>query len=94
LVVRERLMQAGRMNKAPDTPFGQRFPTEIISHAAWLYNVFSLSLRNVELLLAETGMIVSYESVRHWCLRFGHGFAQESRRSSFNREGSRFRLRS
>jgi hypothetical protein len=38
-----------------------------ISHAVWLYHVFSLSLRDVERLLAEQGIVVSYETVRRWC---------------------------
>jgi putative transposase len=42
--------------------------------------VFSLSLRDVELLLAERGIIVSYESIRRWCLKFGSGFANGLRR--------------
>ena len=45
-----------------------RFPAEIISHAVWLYHVFSLSLRDVELILAERGIVVTHESIRHWCL--------------------------
>ena len=40
-----------------------RFPAEIISHAVWLYHVFSLSLRDVELILAERGIIVTRESI-------------------------------
>ena len=44
-----------------------RFPAEIISHAVWLYHVFSLSLRDVELILAERGVVVTHESMRHWC---------------------------
>ena len=52
---------------------GHRFPAEIISHAVWLYHVFSLSLRDVELILAERGVTVSHESIRQWCLRFGAG---------------------
>jgi len=51
--------------------FDYRFPAELISHAVWLYHVFSLSFRDVELLLAERGVIVSYESVRQWCCEFG-----------------------
>lgn len=43
---------------------GFRFPAEIISHAVWLYHVFSLSLRDVELLLAERGITVTHESIR------------------------------
>ena len=56
-----------------------RFPAEIISHAAWLYHVFSLSLRDVELLLAERGVVVSYETVRRWCNQFGSTFASRLR---------------
>jgi len=48
----------------PASYSGHRFPAEIISHAVWLYHVFSLSLRDVELILAERGVSVSYESIR------------------------------
>ncbi len=65
------------MSQRPDTPHGYRFPGEIISHAVWLYHVFSLSLRDVELLLAERGIVVSYETVRRWCLRFGQSLADK-----------------
>ena len=57
-----------------------RFPAEIISHAVWLYHVFSLSLRDVELILAERGVVVTHESIRHWCLKFGADFAKRLRR--------------
>ena len=57
-----------------------RFPAEIISHAVWLYHVFSLSLRDVELILAERGIVVTHESIRHWCLKFGIDFARRLRR--------------
>ena len=57
-----------------------RFPAEIISHAVWLYHVFSLSLRDVELILAERGVIVTHESIRHWCRKFGADFARRLRR--------------
>jgi transposase-like protein len=43
---------------------GFRFPAEIIQHAVWLYHCLSLSLRDVELILAERGIVVSYESRR------------------------------
>src|SRR3954463_3705972 len=59
---------------------GYRFPAEIISHAVWLYHVFSLSLRDVELILSERGVVVTHESVRQWCLKFGADFAQRLRR--------------
>jgi hypothetical protein len=48
-----------------------RFPAEIISHAVGLYHVFSLSLRDVELILAERGVMVTHESIRLWGLKFG-----------------------
>ena len=52
-----------------------RFPPEIISHAVWLYHRFALSFRDVEDLLAERGIIVSYEAIRHWCQKFGPTYA-------------------
>ena len=55
------------MTLTPITYPGYRFPAEIISHAVWLYHVFSLSLRDVELILAERGIVVTHESIRHWC---------------------------
>ena len=48
-----------------------RFPGELISHAVWLYYRFLLSYRDVEELLAERGIAVSYEPIRRWCRRFG-----------------------
>ena len=57
-----------------------RFPGEIISHAVWLYYRFSLSHRDVEELLFERGIIVSYEAIRKWCRKFGQGYANKLRR--------------
>ena len=54
-----------------------RFPPEIIAHAVWLYHRFSLSFREVEELLAERGVTVSYEAMRQWCLKFGQAFAKK-----------------
>src|SRR6266480_131618 len=59
---------------------GFRFPPEIISHAIWLYFRFSLSFRDVEELLAQRGIVVTYETVRQWCLKFGQTYANELRR--------------
>ncbi|MFC7557317.1 IS6 family transposase [Pseudoroseomonas wenyumeiae] len=59
---------------------GYRFPAEIISHAVWLYHVFSLSLRDVELILAERGITVTHESIRNWGRKFGSEFAHRLRR--------------
>ncbi len=49
---------------------GYSFPSEIISHAVWLYHRFGLSFRDVEDLLAERGITVSYETIRQWCQTF------------------------
>ncbi len=68
------------MTPEPATCPGYRFPAEIISHAVWLYHVFSLSLRDVELILAERGIAVTHEGIRQWCLKFGAGFARRLRR--------------
>jgi putative transposase len=67
------------MKPPPDPHYRHRFPAEIICHAVWLYHVFSLSLRDVELLLAERGIVVSYETVRRWCKKFGQPFASHLR---------------
>ena len=57
-----------------------RFPAEIISHAVWLYYRFNLSHRDVEELLAERGIRVSYEAIRLWCRKFGPAYADQLRR--------------
>src|SRR6202051_2493635 len=57
-----------------------QFPPAIIRHAVWLYVRFTLSYRDVEDLLAERGLDVSYETVRRWVLKFGPMFARELRR--------------
>jgi putative transposase len=59
---------------------GYRFPPEIISHAVWLYHRFCLSHRDVEELLAERGIQVSYEAIRLWCRKFGPLLASKLRR--------------
>jgi putative transposase len=55
---------------------GHRFPPEIISHAVWLYHRFTLSFRDVEDLLAERGITVSYEAIRYWRIKFGSTYAR------------------
>jgi len=52
-------------------------PTFDHRHGVWLYHVFSLSFRDVELILAERDVIVSYESIRRWCLKFGASFVAD-----------------
>src|SRR5438105_3218146 len=56
-----------------------RFPPPIIQHAIWLYLRFTLSYRDVEELLAERGLDISYETVRRWILKFGPVIARKLR---------------
>jgi len=58
-----------------------RFPPEIIRHSIWLYARFTLSFRDVEEMLAERGLDVSYETVRRWFLKFGSVIAANLRRT-------------
>jgi len=58
-----------------------RFPPEVIRHAVWLYARFTLSYRDVEDLLAERGLDISYETVRRWFLKFGGSIANNLRRT-------------
>src|SRR3954468_12642572 len=88
---RRRPARLGGMKLPPDPHYRHRFPAEIISHAVWLYYVFSLSLRDVELLLAERGFVVSYETVRRWCEKFGQTFADRLRRRRL-RPGDKWHL--
>ncbi len=57
-----------------------RFPTEIIQYAVWLYHRFNLSHRDIEDLLAERGVEVSYESIRLWCNKFGSKYVKRLKR--------------
>ena len=65
-----------------DTPNyrGYRFPSEIIAQAVWLYHRFKLSFRDVEDLLAERGVTVSYETIRQWWRTFGPQYARSIKR--------------
>ena len=62
-----------------------RFPPEIIAHAVWLYFRFPLSLRLVEEMLLERGIVVSYETVRRWALKFGPAYTRRLRRKAPSR---------
>jgi putative transposase len=68
------------MRRSQNPYRGFRFPPEIIAHAVWLYHCFSLSLRDVELILAARGVTVSYESIRDWGIRFGRQYAAALKR--------------
>ena len=67
------------MKRPPASHYRHQFRAEIIAHAVWLYHVFSLSLRDAALLLVERGIIVSYETVRRRCEKFGESFARRLR---------------
>ena len=67
------------MTSQPPSYHGYRFPPEIIGHAVWLYHRFGLSFRDVEDLLAERGITVTYEAIRHWCRTFGLDYARRLR---------------
>ncbi len=68
------------MSERPNLYRGHRFPREVIAHAVRLYLRFALSFRDVEELLAERGVVVSYETVRRWVAKFGAQYAEELRR--------------
>jgi len=71
------------MTEAPQAHLKRhRFPVEIIAHAVWLYYRFPLSLRDVEDLLAERGIDVSFQTVSEWAAKFGLKFAHQIRRRS------------
>lgn len=59
---------------------GHRYPVEIINHCVWLYFRFPLSFREVEEMMLERGVVVSYETIRRWCAKFGQTYANQLRR--------------
>ena len=59
---------------------GHRFQVEIIGYAIWVYHRFSMSFRDVEDLLAERGIDVSYETIRLWCEKFGPDYVRKLKR--------------
>ena len=59
---------------------GHRYPAEIIAHCVWLYHRFPLSFREVEELMVVRGVIVTYETIRQWCAKFGPVYAAGLRR--------------
>ena len=67
------------MNSPTPSYHGYRFPADIIAHAVWLYFRFNLSFRDVEDLLAQRGITVTYETIRQWCGTFGHAYGRRLR---------------
>jgi len=74
------------MNTATASYKRHRFPPQIIAHAVWLYFRFPLSLRHVEEMLLERGIVVSYETIRRWGKKFGPDYARRVRRKQPNRD--------
>ncbi|MFD5234967.1 IS6 family transposase [Streptomyces qaidamensis] len=68
------------MGSASPSYRGHRYPVEMISHCVWLYSRFPLSFREVEELMLGRGVIVSYETIRRWCMKFGQQYANSPRR--------------
>jgi putative transposase len=67
------------MSAAPSLYQGHRYPAEIISHGVWLYHRFTLSYRDVQEMMLARGVVVTYEAIRQWCLKFGQTFANALR---------------
>lgn len=70
--------------------FRHRFPVEIISYAVWLYYRFSLSFRDVEELMAQRGVVVTYETIRIWAEKFGRAYAKRLRYRAGSAGNQRF----
>jgi putative transposase len=68
------------MKTQPNSYKGYRYPGEIISHTVWLYHRFTLSFRDIEDLLAERGIVVTYETIRQWRQKFGLSYAKNLRK--------------
>ena len=81
----------GRMDLSKPLYYRRRFPAEIISHCVWLYFRFCLSYRDVEEMMAERGIVVTYETIRDWSQKFGGTYAKRLR-SRTPRPGDRWHL--
>jgi putative transposase len=79
------------MNVSPSLYRRHRFPAEVISHCVWLYFRFSVSYRDVEEMMAMRGLLLTHETIRYWCLKFGQTYANNLRRRQA-RTGDRWHL--
>lgn len=70
-----------RVKSTKNIDSGYRYPAQIISHAVLLYHRYALSFRDVEEILALRGIVVSYESIRQWCLKFANSYTRHIRKS-------------
>lgn len=64
------------------TQKNHRYPIEIVARAFWLYFRFNLTLRDVEEMLLDRGIVVSYETIRRWCRKHGPDYARRVLRKS------------
>ena len=79
------------MSRSKPLYYRRRFPAEIISHCVWLYFRFCLSYRDVEEIMAERGVVLTYETIRDWAQKFGGTYAKRLR-SGAPRPGDRWHL--
>lgn len=70
------------MTVSAPTYKNHRYPIEIEARAVWLYFRFNLSLRDVEEMLLDRGIVVSYETIRRWCRKHGPDYARRIRRKA------------
>ena len=68
------------MNASPVSYKRHRFLSQIIAHAVWVYFRFPLSLRLVEEMLLQRGIVVSYGTIRRWAIKFGPDYARRLKR--------------
>lgn len=90
VVERGKLGECGVPSPMPSYK-GHRYPVKIINHCVWLYFRFPLSFREVEEMMLERGVVVSYEVIRRWCAKFGQAYANELRRRR-SRPGDKWHL--
>lgn len=70
------------MTVSAPTYKNHRYPIEIVARAVWLYFRFNLSLRDVEAMLLDRGIVVSDETIRRWCRKHGPDYARRIRRKA------------
>jgi len=58
-----------------------RYPASIISHCVWLYDCFTLSYRDIELIMMKKNISVTYESIRYWCIKFGKLYSKRIKKT-------------
>ncbi len=85
------MLEEPYVESTPPSYKGHRYPVEVISYCVWLYHRFPLSFREVEESMRERGIVVSYETIRRWCVKFGPAYARALRRRQ-PRSGDKWHL--